>query len=593
MKVCEMQPRDAAFAVGRAYVLDLVGRIDPAILSVLEGYLRSRNLRGLSSCTSLVELAHSTELEWKSLRQVEAIFKKYKPLSDEEVCRQAALTSFFEAEEQCKSTNHRLDMYYTERGLLDPDLGEYLKRMESWISGTLGNFRDFLDLLPRLVRVTNGATATLSRANSQPFRKVGMKVSASPGSTKYITALAEYYGVGGHVSIFPRVRVYPHMVNRVQLVPKSWKTHRTIACEPTGSVPLQLAFDSYAKDCLRRRGFDLRDQTRNQELAYRGSVDGSFATIDLQSASDTVAYNTVAWLFPTAWFRYLDDIRTSYYRVDGSIRKYHKFSSMGNGTTFSIETLIFASAVRAVGSKQGAVYGDDIVIETDLVEPLQRILAFLGFTINSEKSFVEGPFRESCGSDWYNGSNVTPFYLRDWGRLKTVLSHNVNGLASIARPYGHLWSLLREVVVGNRLLLVPANSDTLSGVMVDATTAYNLGLVQTSLRKGRLVLPFTPNFRGYRTIGIDRLVDPQDSRSLLLWHLSSQGRKTPSANYGKFATRSDAIGWLGREKVYQRSSDLPLHHKYVCKRTRWFPPPTGYTGHIHMWSDYLTAKAER
>jgi hypothetical protein len=35
-------------------------------------------------------------------------------------------------------------------------------------------------------------------------------------------------------------------------------------------------------------------------------------------------------------------------------------------------------------------------------------LTILGLKVNDEKSFVKGFFRESCGSDYYMGHNVTP-----------------------------------------------------------------------------------------------------------------------------------------------------------------------------------------
>jgi hypothetical protein len=102
-------------------------------------------------------------------------------------------------------------------------------------------------------------------------------------------------------------------------VPKNWKTFRTIACEPDGALPFQLAFDTFAKRRLRARGINLSDQSRNQLLAKEGSINGSLATIDLSSASDTVAFNTVALLFPTEWFDVLNAFRSTHWRSKLSV----------------------------------------------------------------------------------------------------------------------------------------------------------------------------------------------------------------------------------------------------------------------------------
>jgi hypothetical protein len=39
-------------------------------------------------------------------------------------------------------------------------------------------------------------------------------------------------------------------------------------------------------------------------------------------------------------------------------------------------------------------------------------LEALGFQINQHKSFFEGPFRESCGKDFFRGFSVRPVYLK-------------------------------------------------------------------------------------------------------------------------------------------------------------------------------------
>jgi len=202
--------------------------------------------------------------------------------------------------------------------------------------------------------------------------------------------------------------------NKIAFVPKTAKVLRTIAIEPSGNSLLQKGADLVMRQRLLRVGIDLSCQKRNQEFARLGSLStGQIATIDLSSASDSVATEVVRSLFPDAWFAFLNAIRSETYVLNGEHHKYHKFSSMGNGTTFPIETLIFVAACHAVGcgvpGKDFTVYGDDIAIPVGKSRELLRLLRILGFRTNLDKTFVTGPFRESCGEDWFGGVSVRPF----------------------------------------------------------------------------------------------------------------------------------------------------------------------------------------
>jgi hypothetical protein len=171
---------------------------------------------------------------------------------------------------------------------------------------------------------------------------------------------------------------------------------------------------------LRYAGVDLNDQSRNQRLARVGSIAGSLATIDMSMASDTVASSLVEALLPPDWFDALEQCRSQSGVLPSSTDyiQYEKFSSMGNGYTFELESLIFyglALAVREayrVEDTRVAVYGDDIVVPTAMAQPLCSLLEEVGFTVNEEKSFITGPFRESCGKHYFQGHDVTPFYVR-------------------------------------------------------------------------------------------------------------------------------------------------------------------------------------
>jgi hypothetical protein len=155
-------------------------------------------------------------------------------------------------------------------------------------------------------------------------------------------------------------------------------------------------------------------------LAQIGSNDGSLATIDLSSASDTVAREVVRFLMPESWYERLDLCRSKVGELDGKWLRYEKFSSMGNGFTFELETLIFwglaIACVRSCGleTDKVRVYGDDIIVPVDAYDFLVEVLSYCGFTTNSSKSYKSGAFRESCGKDYFNGHEVRPFFQKEY-----------------------------------------------------------------------------------------------------------------------------------------------------------------------------------
>ncbi len=200
-------------------------------------------------------------------------------------------------------------------------------------------------------------------------------------------------------------------------VPKNATIDRVACKEPDLNMFLQKGLGNQIRSCLRRVGIDLNDQTRNQELARLGAVTGSLMTLDLSSASDSVTYELVKAAMPSDWFFYLNAFRSERTDIDGVEHVNEMFSSMGNGFTFELESLLFFAIARTTAYFTGvrgkiSVYGDDIIAPVGMGQDLISTLAFCGFTTNPDKSFMDGPFRESCGKHWHGDLDVTPFYLR-------------------------------------------------------------------------------------------------------------------------------------------------------------------------------------
>jgi hypothetical protein len=203
---------------------------------------------------------------------------------------------------------------------------------------------------------------------------------------------------------------------------------------------------------FRFAGIDLdHGHIEHGKLAREGSLTGCYATIDLSSASDTVADNLVKLLLPPAWYDLLDSLRSPYTSVDGKWVKLEKFSSMGNGFTFELETLLFwaiSSECQApYDEHQVRVYGDDIIVPTESAKDVVGALSYFGFSCNKEKTFVEGAFRESCGSDYFQGVAVRPYYLEGFPNEPSewiALANGIRRLANQDRRFPRRWDDLRR-----------------------------------------------------------------------------------------------------------------------------------------------------
>jgi hypothetical protein len=283
---------------------------------------------------------------------------------------------------------------------------------------------------------SGGASTSAKRSQSHPALKFLDKADVTRPALPVFRDIIRGSRWADH---FEESGLEPRFVvgNVLFTVPKNSQIDRVACKEPDLNMFLQKSLGNQIRRCLRRVGIDLNDQTLNQELARIGAVTGSLATLDLSSASDSVTVELVRELMPANWFYYLDLYRSPVTVIDGVEHVNEMFSSMGNGFTFELESLLFYSIARAVAYLTGvpgsiSVYGDEIIVPTEMGLDLISALSFCGFTTNEGKSFMDGPFRESCGAHWHGDVNVTPFYLK--GPFKSIsdLILTLNQLSSWA-----------------------------------------------------------------------------------------------------------------------------------------------------------------
>jgi len=354
-----------------------------------------------------------------------------------------AIKSFLKSERKCYLLNRKFGFYETIRSPSEL----YLSKMRGFIKYVIGDAPNIEDILDNCAFGAGASIGVHGNATNLARKILARKWTVSPGASiysywglmrdPYLSSLlfASWTDRDNYALCFDpetpkavfRQKVEYVDYNKISFVPKTAKTHRAIAVEPLLNGFVQKGADMVMRKRLARVGIDLSDQSKNQIMARKGSISGSvdpFVTIDLSSASDSISIGLVRNVIPPEWYDFLNAIRSVGYQLDGANNRYHKFCSMGNGFCFPLETLIFAACCSAcscgVPGTDFSVYGDDIIVRQSKASEVLGLLKVLGFSPNVNKTFVEGRFRESCGSDWFDGEDVRPYTLDE--KLESIES---------------------------------------------------------------------------------------------------------------------------------------------------------------------------
>lgn len=318
----------------------------------------------------------------------------------------------------------------------------------------------FQDFDPEAITPRHGPGAT-ARFTSQPRKfserlTPGMPVYSGFGHLFWFNHQdgmdrLERYPVYGHSDYFVR-----NDVARVVLVPKDSRGPRLISAEPVENQWIQQGLMSYMVKTLQNHPFtrghvNFDDQSVNKRLAYEHSRrNGAFATLDLKDASDLNSLRLTKYVFGKSekLLSALIQSRSRSTRLpDGSEITLAKFAPMGSAVCFPVmaSTIYFLIVAGLLGRgltleqaiESVYVYGDDIVVKNEFASYSIDILHRYGFKVNTEKSFINSRFLESCGWDCFNGYVITPTRLRQdilnlfHGDPKTVasLAASANALA--------------------------------------------------------------------------------------------------------------------------------------------------------------------
>lgn len=429
-------PKNAEWKLLELLAQDLKGFIDNNDLKVIidicqkkdfDRYLELDEYWGLHSINPNVQIVGTRDA---CLYNLSSFLRKQSWSTEiNDLQKQNALVKFHQYEARMRAYN-RVDY----RGLTwscDALVNVYFSRIKQFIAEVLGDF-DF-NKVTRYCKHGPGGTFGLSSQKGHRYYKYATlpyEVTSDAihharrfikNDERWVRALQEHPVEGGVFGSIPANELLFRVVpgNRIEFVSKETDEARTIALEASMNVLLQLGVDGHIRENLLKRGININDQTINQMLASLGSIDNSLDTLDLKGASANISIVLIEKAFEFEWAKYLLEIRSDVGILpDGTTIHYEQLSSMGNGYTFAVETLIFAACVYAVNPEvqfgvNSHVYGDDIICQSSSTSELIRLLNLCGFLVNDKKSFIEDTFtRESCGADYYRGENIRPVFLK-------------------------------------------------------------------------------------------------------------------------------------------------------------------------------------
>lgn len=424
---------------------------------------------------------------------------------------EVARKKFFDAEVHCRAVNRRLRLNAGQPDFLRFD--GLLSAARCKIADVLGGFdpSEFI----RRVDWGPGGTAMLSRRLRLRYDKFRLETGISSNCLSFWDK--DLWG-----SAFPRWTPELEVQTAyLHTVPKTSKTDRCIVVEPGINTLFQKGLGLMLRSRLSNVGIRLRTQAdEHRRLVPRIARSGELATVDFSAASDTISKALVELLLPDDWLAVLSAHRSECVRLEREKPELHvleKFSSMGNGFTFELETLIFWALARVSCKRTEyvSVFGDDVILPSSRLESYRQLIEYCGFTLNTRKSFNSGYFRESCGAHSFNGNDAKPVYLRSRIQAAHDILRTANQIRRCASQFypemgcdarfRPCWQYLTGSGVGRKYSLkcqdyyIPDGFGDF-GLVVDFDTARPFVRRERSYQRGYMVSLLIPRYARVRDV---------------------------------------------------------------------------------------------
>jgi len=229
--------------------------------------------------------------------------------------------------------------------------------------------------------------------------------------------------------------------NRWSTVPKNNLKDRSICLEPLCNMLVQRAVGLGIRECLKNKlGIDLDVLA---DVHRHRISDSNVATIDLSDCSDAISMRLINYLLPKRVLNRVLACRSDMtLGPDDNFYVINKVSSMGNGFTFDLMSLVLTALTRSFDTSS-TVFGVDIICQNQFAGEIISNLQVAGFVVNLDKTNVSSDFRESCGSYFIDHIGyLTVFDLR-WLKTPHDLVVACNKVAILAMVYGGPFETLR------------------------------------------------------------------------------------------------------------------------------------------------------
>lgn len=227
--------------------------------------------------------------------------------------------------------------------------------------------------------------------------------------------------------------------NRFSTVPKNNLVNRPICIESLANILTQRRIGQGIRTSLKDYGLDLDTVAERHRVLISKP---KFATIDLKNASDRISLELVKYLLPKRIYNLIIASRSEMtLGPDDQYYIVHKVSSMGNGFTFELMSLILYCLSKTY-SDDVSVFGDDIIVPNEFASSIIADLEAATFVVNREKSHVHDRYRESCGAHYLDGHGYIESYDFKWpnniGEVITI-SNKLSRLALLYPSFRDLW----------------------------------------------------------------------------------------------------------------------------------------------------------
>jgi len=195
--------------------------------------------------------------------------------------------------------------------------------------------------------------------------------------------------------------------NRFSTVRKNNEVDRPICVEPLANILTQRRIGNGFRKSLLDYGVDLNELAKLHQIMISNP---KVATIDLKNASDRIILLLVKYLFPRRIFDLIEQSRSAMtLGLDDEFYVTNKVSSMGNGFTFELMSLILLALCKSHTS-ECSVFGDDIIVPNEVASSVVDDLQHAGLIVNVNKTHINDTYRESCGAHFLDGYGYVESY---------------------------------------------------------------------------------------------------------------------------------------------------------------------------------------